>query len=161
MRHAKAQQFGPTDHERDLEPRGRRDATEAGEWLALHEIDCDYALVSDAVRAVATWEAVCKGAEWDVEPDIDSSLFAAGPDTALDVLRSLPDEATSVLLIGHNPTVASLAQMLDDGEGDQDSISEMAQGYPSCAMAVFAYDGDWADLEVGSARVTDFHVGQG
>jgi phosphohistidine phosphatase len=161
MRHAKAQQYATSDHERGLEARGRRDAADAGAWLALHEIDCDYALVSDAARAVATWEAVADAADWDVEPDVDASLYDAGPETALDVLRSLPDDATNVLLLGHNPTIAYLAQLLDDGDGDQDAISEMGEGYPTSALTVFSYDGDWADLEMGSARVTDFHVGRG
>ncbi len=160
MRHAKAQHYAPSDHERELEPRGRRDAADAGAWLALHEIECDYALVSSAARTIETWEALRKAAEWDVDPDVDDSLYAAGPETALDVIRSLPEEASSVLLIGHNPTVAHLAQLLDDGDGDDDSISEMSQGFPTCALTVFDYDGDWADLEVGSARVTGFHVGR-
>jgi phosphohistidine phosphatase len=161
MRHAKAQQFGPTDHERELAARGRRDAAEAGSWLALHEIDCNYALVSDAARVISTWEAVSDAADWDFEPDVDPSFYAAGPETALDLVRSLPDEATSVLLIGHNPTVAYLAQLLDSGDGDADAISEMSEGFPTSAMAVFEYDGGWADLEMGAARVTDFHVGRG
>ncbi|CUR57705.1 putative phosphoglycerate mutase-like protein [metagenome] len=160
MRHAKAQQYAPTDHERELEPRGRRDAVDAGSWMALHEIECDYVLVSSAVRTIGTWEAVAEAADWDIDPDVDDSLYAAGPETALDVIRSLPDEATSVLLIGHNPTVAYLAQLLDDGDGDADSISEMSQGFPTCALTVFDYEGEWADLEMGAARVTGFHVGR-
>jgi len=161
MRHAKAQQYAPTDQERELEDRGKRDAAAAGEWLALHEFDCDYALVSSAARAIGTWEAVRKGADWDIDPDVDASLYAAGPETALDVIRSLPDEALSVLLVGHNPTVAYLAQLLDDGDGDEDSVAEMSQGFPTSALTVFDYAGDWADLEIGSARVTGFHVGRG
>src|SRR3954467_15314825 len=34
MRHAKAEQSGPSDHERQLTDRGVTDATEAGRWLA-------------------------------------------------------------------------------------------------------------------------------
>jgi phosphohistidine phosphatase len=161
MRHAKAQQYAATDQERELEARGRRDAAASGSWLALHEIECDYALVSDSARTIGTWEAVSDAADWDVEPDVDSSLYAAGPETTLDVVRSLPEEATCVLLIGHNPTIAYLAQLLDDGDGDEDAISEMSQGYPTSAMTVFAYDGDWSDLEMGAARVTDFYIGRG
>jgi len=160
MRHAKAEQYAATDHDRALEPRGRRDAEAAGSWLGRHEVDVDYALVSSAVRAVETWEAVADGAEYDIEPDIESSLYAAGPDTALDVIRGLSDEAETVLVVGHNPTVASLVQLLDDGEGDDDSIAEMTQGFPAGALCVFEYDGLWADLDHGTARVTAFNAPQ-
>ncbi len=160
MRHAKAEQFADSDHERRLEARGTRDAVDAGSWLALQEVPVEHALVSSAARALDTWEAVREGAAWDFDPDVDASLYAAGTDTALDVLRSLSDEVGGVLLVGHNPTVASLAQLLDDGEGDEDAVAEMSQGFPTCALVVLAYDGDWVDLDLGSARVTGFHVGR-
>jgi phosphohistidine phosphatase len=64
-------------------------------------------------------------------------------------------------VIGHNPTVAYLAQLLDDGEGDAVAAAEMAGGYPTSAVTVFAYDGAWADLAPGGARVLAFHVGRG
>jgi phosphohistidine phosphatase len=53
-----------------------------------------------------------------------------------------------------------LAQLLDDGGGDPDASSEMASGFPTSAVAVFEYDGAWADLEVTSARLVAFHVGR-
>ena len=58
------------------------------------------------------------GAGWSVTPVVDDGLYSAGPDTALDLMRDTPAEARSLVVIGHNPTVAYLAQMLDDGEGD-------------------------------------------
>ena len=64
-------------------------------------------------------------------------------------------------MVGHNPTMASLAALLDDGEGDDEAGNEMALGFPTSALAVFAYDGDWADLDEASASVVAFHVGRG
>ena len=58
MRHAKAEPFGNDDHGRQLTDRGRRDAIEAGVWLAQHDLVPDHALVSSAARTVATWEGV-------------------------------------------------------------------------------------------------------
>ena len=37
----------------------------------------------------------------------------------------------------------------------------MAGGFPTSAVAVFSYDGAWADLDEGSARLEAFHVGRG
>ena len=54
-------------------------------------------------------------------------------------------------MVGHNPTMASLAALLDDGDGDEEAGNEMALGFPTSAVAVFAYDGDWADLDEASA----------
>ena len=64
-------------------------------------------------------------------------------------------------MIGHNPTMAYLAQLLDDGEGDVEAGNAMVTGFPTSAVAVFAFRGSWADLAPGSTRVTGFHVGRG
>ena len=135
MRHSKAEPAGETDFERELTPRGRSDAVAAGAWLASQAVVPDRALVSAATRAQQTWEAVAEGAGWALEPTIDAGLYTADPDTTLDVLRTLGDDCPNVLVIGHNPSMASLAQLIDDGE--------------------------WADLGPGTASVTAFHVGRG
>ena len=50
---------------------------------------------------------------------------------------------------------------LDDGDGDVAASNEMAMGYPTSAVTVMEYDGAWADLGAGTARVQAFHVGRG
>ena len=161
IRHAKAEQAGPTDFDRELAPRGRGDAAAVGAWLAEQGLVPDHALVSAAVRTRQTWEAIAQSAGWDLEAELDRGLYAAGPETALDILRTTPAEARTLVFVGHNPTVAYLAQMLDDGEGDPAATAEMAVGYPTGAAAVLAHAGEWADLEMGAARVLAFHVGRG
>jgi phosphohistidine phosphatase len=157
MRHAKAEQLGPTDLERELSPRGREDAAASGSWLAEQQITPDHVLVSAAVRTRQTWETVAKAAGWSLEPNFDQGLYAAGPDTTFDLVRDTPDEARALLVIGHNPTIAVVAQLLDDGSGDEAADEEMTAGFPTSAVAVFEYDGAWPDLEPASARLTAFH----
>jgi phosphohistidine phosphatase len=160
MRHAKAEQVGPTDMERELEARGYGDAAAAGRWLSGQGIVADHALVSAATRTRQTWESVAAAAGWDAQASFDRGLYAAGPDTALDLMRATPDDATTLMLVGHNPTVAHLAQLLDDGEGDDVAGRQMSTGYPTSALAVFEYDGAWAGLDLGAARLVAFHVGR-
>lgn len=160
MRHAKAEQTAETDHGRGLTERGTGDAAEAGAWLAAQGLTPQHVLVSSARRTRETWQAVAGGAAWQVAAEYDDGLYAAGPDTALDVLRESPEDARAVLVIGHNPTMAYLAQLLDDGEGDPAVAVEMAGGFPTSAVTVFAYDGTWSDLAAGSATAVAFHVGR-
>jgi phosphohistidine phosphatase len=161
MRHAKAEQDGPTDFERRLAPRGHGDAAEAGRWLAARGVEPQQALVSAAVRTRETYDAVAAAAGWDLEPDLERALYSAGTETVLDLLRAVDPGVTSVLVVGHNPTMASLAAVLDDGEGDEDAGNALAMDYPTSALTVFSYGGRWADLEEASASVVAFHVGRG
>ena len=161
MRHAKAEQHGPTDFDRPLADRGHRDAAAVGVWLAREGFEPDHALVSAALRTRETWVAVATAADWDLDAEIDRGLYAAGPDTALDLVREVDDDVRRLLMVGHNPTIAVMAQLLDDGDGDPDLAEEMMSGYPTGAVAVFEVDGSWADLEEGGARLVGFHVGRG
>jgi len=160
IRHAKAVQTAASDYERGLTAGGRADAAAAGAWLASVRVVPSRALVSAAPRAVQTWESLAAGAGWSLAPDLDRGLYTAGPDTALDLLRALDEECACAVLIGHNPTVASLAQLLDDGDGDPAAGNAMAAaGFPTAAVAVFETSGPWRNLD--SARLTAFHVGRG
>lgn len=160
MRHAKAESWGASDQERHLTEQGRADAAAAGRWLAEQGITPDHALISSATRTQETWEAVSAGAGWSLAAVFDEGLYSAGPDTTLDLMREAPTEARALFVIGHNPTVAYLAQMLDDGEGDPAASADMAGGYPTCALTVLTFTGSWSDLAMASASVTAFHVGR-
>lgn len=163
MRHAKAEQVGETDFERVLAPRGHRDAAAAGRWLETAGIRPDHALVSGAVRTRETWSHVVRGAGWDLgfDADFEPGLYAADADTALDLLRGVPEHVDTAVVLGHNPTMAYLAQLLDDGEGDLEGGNAMAMGFPTSALAVLTQAGAWVDLGPGVARLTAYHVGRG
>ena len=126
------------------------------------DITPDYALVSAATRTRQTLDVLAAtAAGWSMEPTYDAGLYAAGPETMLDLVREAPDSATTVLVIGHNPTMAYLAQMLDDGDGDEAAETAMTQGFPTSAIAILEYDGTWADLDEGRARLAAYAVGRG
>jgi phosphohistidine phosphatase len=164
MRHVKAEPSGPSDVERPLAARGHDDAADVGAWLAARGFVPDHALVSAALRTRQTWDHVRRGAgeSWAAtEATYDRGLYAADVDTALDLVRLVDTAHTRVLLVGHNPTVAYLAQLLDDGSGDTDAATALALGYPTGATTVFEVTGSWADLEPGSARLVAHHVGRG
>ena len=160
MRHAKAEQTGATDFERRLSERGHADAAAAGRWLAARGGEPELALVSAAARTQETWESLAEAAGWDDAAELVEGLYTAGTQTALDMLRDVDDGITSVILVGHNPTMASLAAVLDDGDGDEEAGNELALGYPTSALTVFEYDGKWSELDEASASVVAFHVGR-
>lgn len=162
MRHAKAQPTAPSDHERALADRGRGDAEAAGRWLRDQGITPDAALVSDAVRTRQTWEHVAAAAAWDVGPDFSAGLYAAGSDSTFDLIREADADVTTLVVIGHNPTMASVAELIDDGDGDEDATTGLVtRGFPTSALAVFTVECTWADLGPGTGRLEAFYAGDG
>jgi len=152
IRHAKAEQFGPSDHERPLAERGRRDAASAGLALAEVGILPDQVLVSTALRTRQTAAEISAAAGWAVEQWFDSTLYDAGTDTVLELLHALPDETGTAVVVGHNPTMALTAHLLDDGAGVP--LGE----FDTCAIAVFDVEGPWAGLDTAGGRVRAFLV---
>jgi phosphohistidine phosphatase len=143
LRHAKSDwSGGEPDVRRPLAKRGRRQAPEAGRWLATNLGPVDLALVSPATRARRTWELA--RAELDVAPEtrIDEQLYGATEEDLLDVVRRLDDHLTTVVLVGHNPGLEELATRL---AGRWVSLV-------TSALAVLALPGPWS--EAGARQAT-------
>jgi phosphohistidine phosphatase len=64
------------------------------------------------------------------------------------------------MIVGHNPTMAHLVHLLDDGTADAEAFAEISAGFPTSAIAVLDVGTSWADLEVAGARISAFHVGR-
>ncbi len=158
MRHAKAEQFAASDHDRALAPRGERDSVSTGSWAAGEGYLPDYAVVSSAARTRGTWAGFASGSGCDLEPVVDRSLYGAGTDGALEIIRTAPADAATVMVVGHNPTMAYLVHLLDDGTADQEVFDRVSAGFPTSAFCVLEVSGAWSNLEVGEARICAFHT---
>jgi phosphohistidine phosphatase len=144
LRHGKSDwSGGEPDSERPLAARGRRQAAEAGRWLAGHVDDLDLAVVSPAERARSTW-AIASG-ELAAPPrvELEDRVYAASGGTLLDVVRSLSDELRTVVLVGHNPGLEDLAARLT-GEWVE---------MPTSALALVDVTGPWAAAGPSTAEV--------
>jgi phosphohistidine phosphatase len=160
MRHAKAEPFASTDHERRLTDRGRSSARDAGAYLREQRLEPDFAVVSTAVRTRETWDAVAESLAGGCEVSFDESVFTGSPDVVLEALRAAPEDAGTVLFIGHNPTAAYLCHLLDDGEGDPEAVSGLLRGFPPGALAVLEVAESWCCLAAETGRVVGYHVGR-
>ena len=144
LRHAKSDWSGhEADIGRPLAGRGRRQAPDAGRWLAANINGIDLAVVSPASRAGSTWDLVA--GQLDVAPptQIDDRIYAASSQELLTVVRQLPDEAHTVVLVGHNPGLEDLAGMLT---GEPIAL-------PTSALAVLALSGSWSSAGRDSAEL--------
>ncbi len=114
MRHAKSswKDTELADHERPLNKRGRRDAPMMGQLLVDRELVPQEILSSSALRARQTAEVVAETADFPGEITYLDRLYMAEADEIIAVLRELPDDIERVMVIGHNPGLETLLQIL-------------------------------------------------
>jgi phosphohistidine phosphatase len=115
MRHAKSSwSFDDlTDEQRPLNDRGRDDAPRIGQALAKRNIKLDLLISSGAVRAMTTAALVAKELDYPHEQiEVRPEVYHADTSTLLSVVRSCPDQAQSVLLVGHNNGISEFVNLL-------------------------------------------------
>lgn len=113
LRHAKSgYPAGVDDVDRPLADRGRRDAPAAGRWLAANAPGIDLTVCSPATRTRQTWDLVADELGDEPEFRVDDRIYTASVDALITVVHELPDTATTVLLVGHDPGVSDLVHSL-------------------------------------------------
>jgi phosphohistidine phosphatase len=153
MRHAKsAYPAGVVDHDRPLAPRGVHEARLAGDWLRANLPAVQQVLCSTAIRARQTLAR--SGVEAPVR--YAQSLYGADFATVIDEIGTVGDDVTTVLVVGHEPTVSDVALQL--AGIDSVAAQRIAQKFPTSALAVLEVPGGWQQLKAGAATLTDFHV---
>lgn len=158
LRHAKADWPSVPDHERPLADRGRKDAPEAGRWLAGTGIIPDLALCSTAERTRETWKLFAHELPTRPRTVYDDRLYEAAPGQLIEVLQEVPEEVDTVILIGHNPGVHGLTEVLTAGH-EGDTLPRLrAGGFPTAGIALLAFDLPWKSLEPGVAHLTTFRT---
>ncbi len=158
LRHAKAEPAGAVvDHDRPLALAGRRQASAVGAALAEAGLAPTHVLCSSALRTRQTWDLVrtplaASGAP-DAELTVVDALYDAGAGDVLALVRGLPQEASTVLVVGHEPTVSQLADALAGPGSDGGAVARVRPGVPTATWSLLEFDGTWDALDLGAARL--------
>ena len=157
LRHSKAVPFmGSGDHDRALTERGRSDAARLGAFLASEKIAPQAAVHSGARRTKETLAIVLGKLEPGIKASAEPRLYNATDAAFLSVVRHSPDAAQTLLLVGHNPTMAEMACRLA-GTGERSAMARMAAKFPTSALAVVDFDVDhWSEIGEGMGRLVHF-----
>ena len=155
LRHAKSDWSDLTlpDEQRPLSDRGRRDAKHLAALLRRTHIEPDLVLCSTARRTRETLELLRTGLEHS-EVRLDSDLYGASATALLDRLHGVPEQVSSVMLIGHNPGLQDLAVWLTRPNTRRRSLEAK---FPTAALATITLPtSSWTQLREARAHLTDY-----
>ena len=117
LRHGHADEHAD-DFARRLSVAGRTAAAQAGEALGRAGWRPAHVLSSSAPRALATAELAARAAGFSGAIVSERGLYLASDMQCLASLRRVPESASSVLLVGHNPGLTQLARDLCGHDSD-------------------------------------------
>ena len=164
MRHAKSSWLAaspggaaPLDKARILALRGERDAPRMARWMAANGIRPQLIMCSTAQRTRETLALVANTilAEGGATTFRDE-LYLAEASNLMELLRRLPDRIGHAMLLGHDPGMHDLAQMLSGG-GDIALRRLLSLKFPTAGAAVIDFATErWRDVAPGTGTLRHF-----
>ena len=85
----------------------------------------------------------------DAPADHEPVIYANDPDELLGLVAEAPEDAGTLLLVGHNPSVHQFVH---------DLTGESPATFPTCALAVIALPGAWREVRPGLGTLRTVHT---
>jgi phosphohistidine phosphatase len=158
LRHAKSDWtgIGLKDRDRGLASRGRDSAPRVGAYMAHHALIPDLVLASTATRARDTWGLVAEAFRKPPPVIYEEKLYETDPKAIFDVIKSTERDIHVLLVVGHNPGLRDLAELLI-ASGDVDARQRLLEKFPTAGLAVIDFPiDDWGKLHPQSGRLDRF-----
>ena len=117
FRHGKSDWDADTgdDHARPLADRGRKGARKMGRFLVTAGSAPDHAVSSSAVRTRQTLAIAAAEGGWTGDAHVTDALYGASPEDVVREVQAVPDDASTVVVVGHEPTTSRVASLLIGG----------------------------------------------
>ena len=140
LRHAKSSwdNSNLSDFERPLANRGISDAKKMSKFLKDMNIKIDKVLCSNAIRAKETFDLTADGFNFEIDKATYlDKLYFGDTTTIIQDLKELDESLNNILIVGHNPTLHYLVEIL---------TNESINRFTTCNLATISHDGEWVSL---------------
>jgi len=162
LRHAKSDWANKDldDFDRPLSDRGISAAPRIGAYMREHGYLPDLIKCSSALRTRETLARVLACLAPTPKILYSRSLYLAEPKTLLEEIRQTPRSCESVLIVGHNPGMGTLALALAavPSDDEEDVRKErLEERFPTGGLAVLDFNvNDWRAVKPLSGRLVDY-----
>lgn len=148
---------GQRDFDRELNDEGMSDLPIIQSWIKDHKIKPEHVYCSSAERTRATLEGIKHALPGEPAIEYMDSFYSGYIEEYMTEIQLHPDNS-NLMIVGHNPTCASLVSLLvspDDAEGSQ----VVSNSFPPGAMAIIDFDiSNWSELKQNSGKLIEFLV---
>jgi phosphohistidine phosphatase len=151
VRHAKASSAdGGGDSDRPLSELGYEQCGIVARELHSLDLAPDVALVSTARRAKQTFNAMAAATGWEANPELCTQLYQGYVEEAIQAVREVNSQATTVMVVGHEPTMSATGYKLAGAGSDPGAVARVRRGLPTAGVAVVQVKGSWDSVGLES-----------
>jgi phosphohistidine phosphatase len=146
VRHAKSSwDYGVSDRERPLKPRGRQDAELVANQFVNRIKVPDYIFSSPAKRAMETCKIFTSLLNYPFENiNIEEKLYDFGGVGVIGFVKNLSDNVNEIMIFGHNAAFTNIVN---------DFGSSYINNLPTSGLVEIEFDiQNWMELETGTTR---------
>ena len=150
LRHADSDWSNLNQHDfyRSLSKKGIQEASKLSNFFKNQTISVDKVFCSSSERTKQTFDICSDGLNYPIaEAVYTDELYFAGPGEIVKLIQSLSEFISSVLIIGHNPSM----QMYIDAISENSHIT-----YSTCGLAEILVESSWKDLSLKKCKLKSF-----
>jgi phosphohistidine phosphatase len=150
LRHAKSDwsTLGQKDFERPLVKRGINDALLISQYIQDKKHSVDAVFCSSAVRTKETFDLCAHSFNFSIEKATYlDELYFGSVDKAIKLIKGQNNDLSSVLLVGHNPTMHILLEEI---------TGKTIDSFSTCALAQICIENSWKDLSLKNCELKSF-----
>lgn len=137
-----------SDFDRPLNKRGKRDAPFMGGILKDRKVKPDLIISSPAKRTKKTTIEIAKKIGYQENKIFfNEELYEASFSTILMTLKKTDEKNNSIILIGHNPGLTLLNNLISDYYLDN---------IPTCGIVALRFDKKWSELDKNTCKFLYF-----
>ena len=141
--------IGASDFERGITKKGKKDIQTMGSYLMLKNVMPNIILSSCALRAQQTADVISESLQYKGKIEYLQELYYTPTSTLLDILYMQDISVELLFVVGHNPQLTDMANML---------IDEHISKIPSSGIVAIDFDiQEWSELRYTKGKI-DFFI---
>ena len=149
LRHAKSSWASNhlSDFDRPLNNRGRRNALDLGELFFEKKLKIDQVLCSPSARTKETFDIIQSISNFALDHKFIDSIYHSSVGNLIEILSQINLENASVMIVGHNPSMHLMTELLANQTIDK---------FPTCTLAQIKIVDSWDKLRKHQNKLINF-----
>lgn len=157
IRHAKSdwEASFQIDLDRPISERGKKNAKELRNFLALKKVKFDFSYISNSVRTLETF-SILKKEDLFKEVKISKEVYEASTEQLFELVKNTDDKIQSILFLGHNPDLEDFANELILRKKITNEFSLFQKFTTSAVISLNIKINSWKHIQTEAAKINFF-----